>query len=142
MAKTLHAVQTIGIAFLLAISLPVLVRLGSNVIAPIKFEKRIDGNYQSVENQSIRARNADKREARETQFFYISLICALAFAVAGMFISISSISIGLIFGASFTAINGYIHSWSYISEIFKFISLLAMLALLIVFVIVQHKKRK
>jgi uncharacterized membrane protein YphA (DoxX/SURF4 family) len=149
--KIFHAISNLGIALLIAISIPTLVHLGGNIImkqpahpfrSDYPTESRTNSRYDDS-TEYIQAKKTYEVEYKSwsNKYFYVSLISALICVVLGMFLTISSLSLGFIFAAIFTAISGYIQTWIYVQALPKFIALLIMLALLIICVIFQHHKK-
>ncbi len=160
MSKALQNIQAIGIALLFTASLPTLVRLGTGILMPhpehprMERVARISKDASKAQREKYDKDYEDREKAYDkayeeynelnktwnTKYFYLAVISALILAVVGIFLPITSLSIGFIFGAAFTAISGFAYGWFYLSALPKFIALLIALILLIVFVVIQHKR--
>jgi len=134
-----------AIAMGMALLIPMLITYGVNLLHPPPDHE----DYQSVglpgpgpvsEEEAARREELSKKDrdnfnaARmeyEQLFFYVALPVGLALVVGGVFVGVSSISNGMVFGGVFTLIMGYYSNWNQLSDGIKFVSLLIALALFV-----------
>jgi len=112
----------------LALVLPMLVHFGVATFAN-------EPKAPTWSNDSTYQQRSSDYEAKERVYqereFWIAVPLGLAAIVLGAFIGVNGVGPGLMFGGVFTAMDGYVVSWSELPNSYRFASLLVTFGILL-----------
>jgi len=147
--------KALAIIIAIAILTPMTINYGATLMAPRPTSPSsiFLGKYYSEQKTKGKIDTKDYKSAKELHqlktnlasykrynkqlslyrntLFYTCLIAGLILIILGLLMNISIIDTGLIFGGSFSVINGYATYWDYLTSPLKFASLIIALLLVI-----------
>ena len=143
----LENIRNISIGIAVMLLLPPITFVGTRLIIkepsyPSSYDKG-ENYYKSEEYKTELASYQKGKKDFNKYFFYVSSVVGLMAIIAGAFVvPIPFLGMGFILGGTFCLISGYFFYWDSLNDIFKFISLLVALLILIIssFKLIKTKK--
>lgn len=145
----LETVRNASIGIAVMILLPTITYVGTRLLIkepsyPSHVGQDSEKYYKSEEYKIKMADYQNRKENFSKYYFYVSSVVGLLTIIAGAFVvPIPFLGMGFILGGTFCLMSGYFWYWDELDDIFKFISLIIALLILIIssFKLIKTKRK-
>lgn len=130
MGMKIQNVKNMAIGIGIMILLPLLTNVGTQLV--IKKPSFVSYTYSgdSTEHKEARDKYELENNRFATNYFYIASSVGIVSIIIGV-IAPAALGMGFVLGGVFSLVLGYVAAWDVLSDLFKFITLLVALILLV-----------